>query len=148
MGTHRVLTRYSRVLTRACATRPSTRHSFVALWQSLWDAAGSARQSGAHHTPEYGSCGKAQLSTHKVLRSTRTGPLGLCIGRPTLCTVILRLCTAPTPVPTGTPAPTNVGDTNPPTFAPTFAPTLATFAPTLSPTFPGGACHAPLPYSA
>ena len=47
MGTHRVLTRYSRVLTRTCATRPSTRHSFVALLQSLCNAAGSARQSGA-----------------------------------------------------------------------------------------------------
>ncbi len=32
-------------------------------------------------------------------------------------------CAAPTPVPTGTAAPTNVGDTNPPTRAPTFAPT-------------------------
>jgi hypothetical protein len=45
----------------------------------------------------------------------------------------LRICAyaAPTPVPTGTPAPTNVGDSNPPTLAPT--------APTLSPRFPGGA---------
>ena len=47
VGCDRVLTRYSRVLTRTCATPPSTRHSFVALWQSVWDAAGSARQSGA-----------------------------------------------------------------------------------------------------
>jgi hypothetical protein len=47
MGTHRVLTRYSRVLTRYCATPPSTRHSFVCLSQYLWDAAGSARQCGA-----------------------------------------------------------------------------------------------------
>ena len=55
---------------------------------------------------------------------------------------------------TGTPAPTNVGDTNPPTHvpttsAPTHAPTFApTLAPTLSPTFSGGACHDPLPYPA
>ena len=50
---------------------------------------------------------------------------------------------------TGTPAPTNAGDTSPPTRAPTFAPTRAptTFAPTRgpasSPTFPGGARHLP-----
>ncbi len=44
-------------------------------------------------------------------------------------------CAAPTRVPTGTAAPTNVGDTNPPTRAPTFAPTLApTTLPTSAPT--------------
>ena len=43
---------------------------------------------------------------------------------------------------TGTPAPTNIGDTNPPTRAPTAPPTLATYAPTFSPTFTGGAHNA------
>ncbi len=41
---------------------------------------------------------------------------------------------------TGTPAPTNFGDTNPPTRAPT---SLLTYAPTLLPSFPGGVRHAP-----
>ncbi len=38
-------------------------------------------------------------------------------------TQTVRVCAAPTRVPTGTRAPTNVGDTNPPTRAPTFVPT-------------------------
>jgi hypothetical protein len=50
-------------------------------------------------------------------------------------------------VPTGTPAPTNAGDTNPPTLAPTFAPTslAPTFAPTRGPNFadPTGKRDAP-----
>jgi hypothetical protein len=33
----------------------------------------------------------------------------------------VRACAAPTPIPTSTPAPTNVGDTNPPTRGPNFA---------------------------
>jgi hypothetical protein len=43
---------------------------------------------------------------------------------------------------TGTPAPTNVGDTFPPTRAPTVPTFAPTRAPTLSPTFPGGASPA------
>ena len=88
MGTHRVLTRYSRVLIRYCATPPSTRHSFECLSQYLWDAAGSARQCGA---PErrvraawhcrvltgYSSIltgySRVLTSTNTVLRTPRSG---------------------------------------------------------------------------
>ncbi len=69
------------------------------------------------------------------------------------------VCTAPTRIPTGTPAPTNVGDTNLPTRGPTFAPTPGpnfadptgesdaidvTYLPSLSP-FPPFLLPPPLP---
>ncbi len=62
----------------------------------------------------------------------------VCLGYSTICA-----CAA-----SGTPAPTNAGDTNPPTRSPTIsvltlAPTFApTRGPTLSPIVSGGASHA------
>ena len=71
------------------------------------------------------STGTPRPSTARTEEAHPSASTAAACCRPTLCTVILRLCTAPTRVPTGTPAPTNVGDTNPPTLATTFAPTRA-----------------------
>jgi hypothetical protein len=80
--------------------------------------------------PSYPAKYRSQrISTARVPRALR-----LLLGRTAgTRTARLGVCAAPTP------APTNVGDTNPPTRGPTLSPTRA---PTLLPTFPGGARHA------
>jgi hypothetical protein len=58
----------------------------------------------------------------RAQKRTRPPALRLCVVR-LRCALNTAACAAPTRVPTGTAAPTNVGDTNPPTRAPTFVPT-------------------------
>ncbi len=76
--TSRVLTAYSRVLTRYCATPPSSRHSFVCLWQSQCDTS-SVHGSPGHPRVWFAWHGTVEYSKgiHTVLtgysRSTHKG---------------------------------------------------------------------------
>jgi hypothetical protein len=101
-GTHRVLQRThagigsdSPVCTAAWAWADATQCSACVSHHGVHSKVGER-----HRTEGDLACGA---------RRVRTRAIRVCA------------CAAPTRVPTGTPAPTNVGDTNPPTRAPNFA---------------------------
>ncbi len=131
-GPHKVLTRH------ACSVCSPSGGCTICVPQWMDRTTASTRLCTAPHV----------RVRHRVLR---TLPSTECVQRRTRpCSGLFAWATAPVCAcaASGTPAPTNAGDTNPPTRSPTIsvltlAPTFApTRGPTLSPTFAGGARRA------